>query len=50
MLVDDIHHGYVPEKSMQKESEGMRPEMNTNINEMIVAINQLKCEHNQGQL
>ena len=32
-------------KSMQKEIEGMRAEMNMKINEMIEAINKLKCEH-----
>jgi len=32
-------------KSMQKEIEGMRAEMNMKVNEMIVAINKLKFEH-----
>ena len=30
---------------MEKESEGRRAEMNMKINEMIVAINKLKFEH-----
>jgi len=32
-------------KSMQKETEGMRAEMNMKINEMIAEINKLKFEH-----
>jgi hypothetical protein len=32
-------------KSMQKETEGMRAEMNMTINEMIAAINKLKFEY-----
>ena len=32
-------------KSTQKETEGMRAEMNMKINEMIAAINKLKFEH-----
>jgi hypothetical protein len=32
-------------KSLQKEIEGMRAEMNMKMNEMIVAINKLKTEH-----
>jgi hypothetical protein len=44
-----MHHGYFREKSMQKEMERMRAEMNMKIDEMIAAINKLKCEHKQGQ-
>jgi hypothetical protein len=42
-----LHHSYVPEKSMQKETEGMRAEMKMKINEMIAAINKLNVNTNK---